>query len=424
MKRALSRLALAICLATGALSPADAAERIVLAGQDALISALENAQAGDILRLAPGTHQGPIVIDRALTLLGGGLAAIKGPGTGSVITVDAPDVTVSGLTLTGSGLSQKTLDAGVKLTKKADRAIVRDNRMLDNLVGVDVHGPDDAHVSNNLIEGRRDLRPNERGNGIYVWNAPGLIAEHNTIRFGRDGIFVNTSARNVFRNNRIENVRFAIHYMHGNDGEISGNVSTGNTIGYALMFSDRLVIKNNVSLGDSNHGLMLNYANNAEITGNLVRAGGEKCLFMYNANKNKVEGNRFEACPIGIHFTAGSARNNFVGNAFVGNQSQVKYVGSRDLDWSANGRGNYWSDHAAFDANGDGIADTVFRPNDMVDQILWTQPAAKLLIGSPAVQLLRWTQSQFPTLLPGGIVDTAPLMHAPTLSTPQAGVQG
>ena len=102
----------------------------------------------------------------------------------------------------------------------------------------------------------------------------------------------------------------------------------------------------------------------------------------------------------------------------------MKYVGTRDHDWSENGRGNYWSDHAAFDANGDGIADTVYRPNDIVDRILWTQPAAKLLTGSPAVQLLRWTQSQFPALLPGGIVDTAPLMHAPILSTPQAGVQG
>ena len=231
MTRAMSKLGfvLAICLATGAFAPVDAAERIVPAGQGALMTALQNAQAGDVLRLAPGTHQGPVVIDRPLTLAGGGGAQIIGTGTGSVITIDAPDVTVSGLTLTGSGLSQQTLDAGVKLTKKATRAVVRDNRLLDNLVGVDVHGPEDARVVGNLIEGRQDLRPNERGNGIYVWNAPGLIAEHNTIRFGRDGIFVNTSHKDIFRNNRFEKLRFAIHYMHGNDGEIIGNVSRSAT---------------------------------------------------------------------------------------------------------------------------------------------------------------------------------------------------
>ena len=409
---------LAVC------GPLAAKEWQVPTEKGALQKSLENAQAGDVLRLAPGDHEGPILLDKPLTIDGGGNASITGNGEGSVITVTVADAVIEGLTLTGSGLSQETLDAGVKLTKTAHRAIVRNNRILDNLTGVDVHGARNAVVSNNLIEGRRDLRMNERGNGIYVWNAPDLLAEHNTIRFGRDGIFVNNSHKDIFRNNRFEGLRFAVHYMHGNNGIIEGNVSEGNDIGYALMFSDRLKVRGNVSIGDRDHGLMLNYANHAEISGNQVEGGGEKCLFMYNANKNKVGGNRFEGCPIGVHFTAGSANNAFEGNAFIGNKTQVKYVGSRQLDWSTAGRGNYWSDHSAFDMNGDGIADTAYRPNDMVDQVLWTQPSAKLLIGSPAVQLLRWTQSQFPALLPGGIVDTAPLMHPPARATPSSGVQG
>ena len=404
--------------------PLAAKEWIVPAKQGALQDTLTKAQAGDSLRLAPGHHQGPILVDKALVLDGKGEAAISASGEGSVITVTAPDTEIRGLTLTGSGLSHETLDAGVKLTKTAHRAIVRDNRILNNLTGVDVHGARDALVANNLIEGRQDLRMNERGNGIYVWNAPGLVAEFNTIRYGRDGVFVNTSPRDTFRNNRFENLRFAVHYMHGNGGVIEGNVSEGNDIGFALMFSDRLKVKDNVSIGDRNHGLMLNYANRAEITGNQVSGGGEKCLFMYNANKNRVEDNRFEGCPIGVHFTAGSAKNRFQGNAFIRNKTQVKYVGSRLLDWSTEGRGNFWSDHAAFDMNGDGLADTAYRPNDLVDQVLWTQPSAKLLVGSPAVQLLRWTQSQFPALLPGGIVDNAPLMHPPVRPMPNSGVQG
>ncbi|WP_422374654.1 nitrous oxide reductase family maturation protein NosD [Roseibium sp.] len=408
-------------LATGQLAARD---WLVPAEQGALQSILDQAQAGDTLRLAPGKHAGPITLTEPLTLDGGGKASIIGNGTGSVVTVTAPDSKVLGLTLTGSGLSHQTLDAGVKLTKTAHGSEVRDNRILNNLTGVDVHGARNAVVSNNLIEGRKDLRMNERGNGIYVWNAPDLLAEFNTIRYGRDGVFVNTSHKDTFRHNRFEDLRFAIHYMHGNRGIIESNVSTGNDIGYALMFSDRLTVRGNVSIGDRNHGLMLNYANRAEIVGNQVEGGGEKCLFMYNANKNTVRENSFQGCPIGVHFTAGSSRNSFQGNAFIGNRTQVKYVGSRMLDWSSEGRGNYWSDHAAFDMNGDGLADTAYRPNDMVDQVLWTQPSAKLLIGSPAVQLLRWTQSQFPALLPGGIVDNAPLMHPPDRPMPLSGVQG
>jgi nitrous oxidase accessory protein len=106
------------------------------------------------------------------------------------------------------------------------------------------------------------------------------------------------------------------------------------------------------------------------------------------------------------------------GNAFIGNQTQVKYVGTRDIEWSFEGRGNYWSDHASFDLGGDGIADSAFRPNDLMDHILWSQPAAALLTGAPAVQLIRWAQSSFPATLPGGVVDSAPLMIAPALTVP------
>src|SRR3546814_4505030 len=77
-------------------------------------------------------------------------------------------------------------------------------------------------------------------------------------------------------------------------------------------------------------------------------------------------------------------------------------VGTRYLDWAQAGRGNYWSDNPAFDLDGDGIADAAYRPNDLVDTVLWTAPQAKLLINSPAVQVIRWAQSQFPALLPGG----------------------
>ena len=100
-------------------------------------------------------------------------------------------------------------------------------------------------------------------------------------------------------------------------------------------------------------------------------------------------------------------------NAFIDNQTQVKYVGTRSIDWSVKGRGNYWSDNPAFDLNGDGIADAAYRPNDLVDRVVWAYGAAKLLLNSPVVEVLRWAQSQFPALHPGGVVDSAPLMTPP-----------
>src|SRR5690606_28510110 len=211
------------------------------------------------------------------------------------------------------------------------------------------------------------------------------------------------------------NLRFAIHYMYTNDSEISDNVSIGNSVGYAIMYSSRLKITGNLSDGDRDHGLLLNTANGSQIHGNRVvgrmqpidrwlsagvqsgehgmprledddshsgrteRLGPEKCVFIYNANRNRFTDNSFESCAIGIHFTAGSEGNAMSGNAFIANRNQVKYVGTRHVDWSSEGRGNFWSDNPAFDLDGDGIGDNPYRPNDLIDQVLWTSPQAKLL---------------------------------------------
>ncbi|MBL8563942.1 MAG: nitrous oxide reductase family maturation protein NosD [Gemmobacter sp.] len=402
----LGRLILALSLLA---LPAWAEERVVPPGPG-LAAAIAGAAPGDVLILQDGAYPGPVTLDRPLTLRGPRGARVDGLGRGTVLTLTAPDVVLEGFTVTGSGSANKDLDAGVKIVKGADRARITGLLLQDNMHGIDVHGGRDARITGNEIEGRQSPRMNERGNGVYVWNSPGTVVEGNRIRWGRDGIFSNASRKGTYRGNLFRDLRFAVHYMYTHDSEVSGNISIGNHLGFAIMFSDRVKVQGNQSLGDRDHGLMLNFANSADVSGNLVRGGAQKCLFIYNAHKNLIWNNRFQGCGIGIHFTAGSERNVLTGNAFVGNAEQVKYVGTRLLEWSFEGRGNFWSDHPAFDLNGDGIADGVFRPNDLMDHILWSQPAAKLLTGAPSVQLIRWSQSSFPATLPGGVLDSAPLM--------------
>ncbi len=379
-------------------------------GAGRLAAAIVAAGDGDVLRLAPGLYTGQVTIEKSITLSGGHDAIIDGDSHGSTIKIAAPDVTVRGITIRNSGRELATMDSGIFINKSGDRAVIENNRIEGNLFGVYLWGPDDAEVRGNQITGLRTRHVNARGNGVSVWNSPGSVVEENDFRYGRDGIFSTTSKKNLFRNNRFRDTRIAIHYMYTNNSTIIGNLSIGNHVGFALMFSKKLTIKGNRSFGDRDHGILLNYANQAVIEGNLVKDGKAKCVFIYNSSKNIFRHNRFEGCDIGIHFTAGSERNLVTANAFIGNRTQVKYVGTRDLDWSSKGRGNFWSDNPAFDLDSNGIADTIFRPNDLVDQVVWAHPAAKLLLNSPAIQVLRWTQSSFPALYPGGVVDSAPLM--------------
>jgi nitrous oxidase accessory protein len=339
------------------------------------------------------------------------------------------------------------LDSGVFVAQSATGAVVEDNKIVDNLNGIYLHGAANSLARHNEIVGLAASRMSEAGNGVSLWNAPGAQIVDNEISYGKDGISTNVSKHNVFRGNRFHNLRFAVHYMYTNDSVIDGNVSEGNLVGYAIMFSSKLTITDNISNGDRDHGLLLNSANGSIIRHNRVvgqlqpaerwtlggarsdagdmptgddrqaegprMLGPEKCVFLYNANRNVLEENVFQNCDIGIHFTAGSEGNDIDGNAFISNRTQVKYVGSRYLDWSAKGRGNYWSDNPAFDLNGDGIGDSPYRPNDIIDTVLWTAPQAKVLTTSPAVEIIRWAQAQFPSLLPGGVIDSKPLMVPP-----------
>ena len=399
-------------LASGLL----AAEIDVAPGIDTLNAAIQGAASGDTLRLQAGVYHGSVNIDRSITLAGVAGTVIDAGGHGRVITVTAPDVAIRRVTVRGSGTRLDIEDSGIFVTADGDRALIEANHLQDNLIGIYLKGPDDAVVRDNVIIGSRDPHMNDRGNGIHLWNTPGSVVEGNTLQFGRDGIFVMASKRNIFRNNHFSDMRFAIHYMYTHDSEISNNRSVGNDSAYALMYSERLQVNGNVSEGDRERGVFLNATNNSEFHSNRVSGGTHKCVFIYNANWNTFAENSFEGCEIGIHFTAGSEQNTISGNTFIDNRTQVKYVGTRYIEWSADGRGNYWSDHPAFDLNNDGIADWPYRPNDMVDQLLWKHPLSKLLINTPAMQLLRWTQSEFPALYPGGVTDSAPLMQVPVIA--------
>ncbi len=264
----LLRVVPAAILAAGVFGAAMAAELKAQADQP-LQAVLDRAQPGDIIKLEPAVYKGAFRIDRPLTLIGQAGAVLEGSGGGNVVTVTAPDVTVRGVTIRGSGRNLQTMDSGIFLEKTAERAVIDGNRFEGNLFGIYVHGAAGSKVERNIIEGLREGRLNESGNGVSLWNAPDVTIADNTFRYGRDGIFTISSRKDRFVNNRFEQVRFAVHYMYTNDSEVSGNVSIGNHVGYAIMYSNRLVIRGNLSDHDRDYGLLT-----------MPRAGARTCRAM------------------------------------------------------------------------------------------------------------------------------------------------
>lgn len=426
------RLLLGFLLLAALPAPAavPAAEELTLAAQERDIQAvLDRLPPGATLRIPAGRHIVHLHIRKPVTLTGDAGAILDGEGHGDVIRISAPDVTLRGLTIVNSGRNLTHMNAGIFVERSAERVTIRDNRLDNNAFGIWLDACKGPRVIGNKVHGIPEIRSQDRGNGIHLYSVTEAEIRGNEVWETRDGIYIDTSQNNVLADNLLHDLRYGVHYMYSYSNKVIGNRTYNTRTGYALMQSKYLTVLDNESDRDSNYGMLMNYITYSTIAGNRVHdvqegtgyvTGGDsvtgaegKAIFIYNSQFNEIRDNLFADSDIGIHLTAGSEDNTVFGNSFLRNRVQVKYVATRDQDWSHEGRGNFWSDYLGWDLNADGIGDKQYEPNDAVDHLLWKYPIARILMSSPAIETLRWVQEQFPVLKPQGVRDSAPLMLPP-----------
>jgi len=387
---------------------AGAAEITVQPGQS-IAAAIAQAAAGDTVKVARGHYRERLVIDKPLTLQGVGRPTLDGGGTGDVIRIKAPDVTIAGFIIRHSGHDLTAQNAGIYLEPGSDRALIRGNVINYTLFGLWIEKVKDIRVIGNTITGMRDRASAQRGNGIQLYNSHHAQILDNHISFTRDGIYVDVSDHALFRGNRLHHLRYGTHYMNSNHNTWENNESFLNRGGLALMEVRHQVVRNNRAWGNSDHGIMLRTMQDSLVENNVV-AGNGRGFFIYDAEYNTLRGNLVVGNRVGVHLWAGSIHNEVDGNDLIGNREQIRYVASRDQRWGTK-QGNYWSNYVGWDRDGDGVGDVPYEASDLVDRLTWKYPAVKLLLSSPAVQTLRLVARQFPLLRATSIVDPHPRMR-------------
>ena len=409
----------------GLLACASKATVLTVIPADNLNKLIATSSPGDELVLSEGLYKGQFVIDKPLTIRCEGTVEINGDHLNDTFRIKAPDVTIQGCQIKNWGDDLTAMNAGIFAEKTATNLKIDNNYFYGDTFAIWLDSTQSAVISNNRIEGNPSIRSQDRGNGIHLFNVSKALVKNNEVWHTRDGIYIDTSNHNELVGNHLHDLRYGIHYMYSYSNLVKGNRTNNTRTGYALMQSKYLTVVNNKSENDTNYGILMNYIAHSTISGNQVYSthqqqgpGGEqaikgaegKALFMYNAPFNTITNNLLTQSEIAIHLTAGSEGNKIFGNYFVQNRRQVKYVANRLVEWSFEGKGNFWSDYQGWDRNIDGIGDEPFEPNDGMDKVLWKYPAASVLINSPAVQTLRWVQKEFPILKSPGIKDSFPLM--------------
>jgi nitrous oxidase accessory protein len=373
---------------------------------------IDAAAPGDTIRVAPGTYRGQLLLNKPIVLLGEGYPVLRGPGFGSVVTVEADSCTIMGFVIEGSGSRLMDEDSGIKVLSCANRIV--GNRLRDNTFGIYLMESHDNLIAENDIVGRGDIIEADRGNGIHLWNARRNRLEGNIIRDARDGIYFSFADENEVVGNRISDLRYGLHYMYSDSNAFHDNLFSRNVAGAALMYSKHITFRANAFIHNRGHrafGILLQSVESVQADSNWV-VDNRVALMLDNAIGCVFTRNLISNNDTAVQLFSTASGNVFWRNNFIDNLAEIKLAGRpKGNAWSRDGSGNYWSRYRGFDWNGDGIGDQPYHIRDVFDYLTVALPEFTLYLFSPAAQAIEATERLMPLMDVPEQVDPSPLLQ-------------
>jgi len=377
-----------------------------------LTAAIALAPPGAHLVVRPGVYaEGTITITRPLTLVGEPGAVLDGQGRHTILVIAADDVTVRGLTLRNTGLSQSEERSGI-LVRDARRCRIEDNELSHTQFAIYLSRVQECEVRGNRVVGDEDAQT-VAGNGIHAWSSQRLTIANNQVRGHRDGIYFEfVAGSQVSHNTSTRSARYGLHFMFSDDCRYSDNTFRENNNGIAVMYARRVEMLDNTfekNWGSAAYGLLLKDINDSRVQGNRF-VGNSVGLHLEGSSRNLVSGNLFRANGWALKTLANATGNQFEHNIFEANAFDV---GTNSRDNPSRFRENYWDRYRGYDLDRNGIGDVPHPPVRLFALVVEQSPPTLILLRSLLLDLLDLAERVIPTLTPATLLDDRPLMRRP-----------
>ncbi|MGB0864665.1 MAG: nitrous oxide reductase family maturation protein NosD, partial [Saprospiraceae bacterium] len=95
-------------------------------------------------------------------------------------------------------------------------------------------------------------------------------------------------------------------------------------------------------------------------------------------------------------------KNNFIGNTFE--LAVFSKTNNNTFD------GNYWSEYTGYDINRDQVGDVPYRPVKLFSHVVNQTPESIVLLRSPFVDLMNFSEKVSPVFTPKNVMDNTPAM--------------
>ncbi|MFZ7942458.1 nitrous oxide reductase family maturation protein NosD [Neobacillus sp. 19] len=359
---------------------------------ESLQALIDSMKEGAVLQLENKTYEGNIVIHKPLTMIGSEKTVIKGDGTGNVISVKAPNVKLSKLTVTHGSMNRNSAEEYAAIKIYTNNNTVEHIRIRHSFHGIYLSQAHHNKIRYNDIKGLGKGEIAAQGNGLHIYYANDNLLEHNTIDGTRDGMFFDYANNNHSYENNISNTRYGLHYMYSDENIFKRNIFTMNQGGAAIMNSNQLKLEDNqfiVNYGNQSFGLLLLQANDNYIAHNTFYMN-QRGLYIDQATRNTIKGNRMIQNQIGIELWASSNDQIFTLNKLSENTIPAVTLGGQGErnTWSKNGKGNDWgSSFPLTDLNQDGIGDFPVIYHSSLHQLIEEQELTSFFLKSPAITI-------------------------------------
>lgn len=371
---------------------------------DDLQAAIDAAEEGGHLCLVPGTIHGAFLIRKPLKIAGPRDAIVRNDHKGSTFFINAPDVTLEGFTIAGSGQDYVAQDAGV-FVSESENVVLKDLVIDDVLFGITSQKVDYLRVENTAITCRGKRALGMRGDGIRLWETRQSLISGNVLHECRD-LVVWYSPDNIIRDNQVFDGRYGTHFMYSSRNVMKNNQYIANVVGMFIMYSRDMLLEGNVfadAAGAAGMGLGLKESGNIEVVGNRFIHNSVGIYLdnspLYRDDRNLFARNEIRLGDVGITFHSSPHQNAFVANTFKDNVRIISIEGGGDalgVEWSH----NYYDLYAGYDFDGDGIGDVPFELRSVADALLGRYPQLKLFAGSLAMFLIEASSRLAPLYQP------------------------